>query len=146
MFVLRYKHLWKNIEAIRRMDIIKLKNTQSYDPVFGAITMTYFPINLILLPFLVPLILLKSERLNDSILKLQYLLMSTLYIVLAIVVAIPVMPLLYFKIIVNAIYIMFNNKREKYPGQNMIGLMLSMFMSPLFIVLSMLIDVVTLNS
>jgi hypothetical protein len=70
MFVLRYHHLWKNIEAIRRMDIIRLKNTQSYDPVFGAITMTYFPINIVLLPFLLPLMFLKSERLNDSILKL----------------------------------------------------------------------------
>ena len=27
MFVLRYFHLWKNIEATRRMEIIKLKNT-----------------------------------------------------------------------------------------------------------------------
>ena len=27
MFVLRYYHVWQNIEATRRMDIIKLKNT-----------------------------------------------------------------------------------------------------------------------
>ena len=68
MFVLRYFHVWKNIEATRRMDIIKLKNTQCYDKHFGAITMTYFPINIILLPFIPALILMKSERLNNTIL------------------------------------------------------------------------------
>lgn len=116
MFVLRYQHLWTNIEAIRRMDIIKLKNSQSYDPTFGAITMTYFPINILLLPFLLPLMALKSDRLNDSILKIQYFLMVIIYCMLAIIIAIPVLPLLYLKIIVNNIYICFTNKREKYKG------------------------------
>jgi len=57
MFIFRYKAVWKSIEAKRRTDIIKLKNSQQYDPQFGAISMSYFPINLILLPFLLPIYL-----------------------------------------------------------------------------------------
>mmetsp|Transcript_41396 Transcript_41396/g.63100 ORF Transcript_41396/g.63100 Transcript_41396/m.63100 type:complete len:249 (+) Transcript_41396:329-1075(+) len=70
MFVLRYFFVWQNIEATRRMDIIKLKNSQQYDPLYGCITMTYFPINVILLPFILPIMLIKSDRLNQSILQL----------------------------------------------------------------------------
>mmetsp|Transcript_41412 Transcript_41412/g.63179 ORF Transcript_41412/g.63179 Transcript_41412/m.63179 type:complete len:148 (+) Transcript_41412:46-489(+) len=64
MFVLRYFHVWQNIEATRRIDVIKLKNTQQYDPLYGCITMSYFPINVFLLPLLLPILLIKSDRLN----------------------------------------------------------------------------------
>jgi len=60
MFILRYLNVQTNIEAIRRMDRIKLKNTQGYDPVYGAITMTFFPINIIILPLLPFLLMFKS--------------------------------------------------------------------------------------
>mmetsp|Transcript_40106 Transcript_40106/g.61283 ORF Transcript_40106/g.61283 Transcript_40106/m.61283 type:complete len:88 (-) Transcript_40106:460-723(-) len=69
MLIIRYKNASKKIEASRRMEIILLKNSQCYDKVYGAITMTYFPINIILLPFILPMIILKSERLNDAVLK-----------------------------------------------------------------------------
>ena len=69
MFVLRYFYVQLNIEAIKRIDIIHKKNSLSYDRLNGAITMTFFPINILLLPLYIPLLLIKSERLNDTILK-----------------------------------------------------------------------------
>ena len=70
MFINRYKFVYKNLAALRRMDIIKLKNSSSYDEVYGGVTMTFFPVSIIILPFIIPIIALKSERLNDFILKL----------------------------------------------------------------------------
>ena len=70
MFVLRYIKVYKSIEAEKRKDIIQLKNVLNNDLVYGAITMSFFPINIILLPFMVPLLMMKSERANDNILKI----------------------------------------------------------------------------
>mmetsp|Transcript_12403 Transcript_12403/g.19380 ORF Transcript_12403/g.19380 Transcript_12403/m.19380 type:complete len:276 (+) Transcript_12403:2325-3152(+) len=69
LFVLRYVKVNKSIEAYKRKEVIKLKNSISYDSVSGAFTMTFFPINLILLPFLPAVLLFKSERLSDTLLK-----------------------------------------------------------------------------
>lgn len=63
--------------------------------------MTYFPINIILLPFLLFIILMKSERLNNFILQIQYFFLIICYCSVALVMVIPVIPLLYLKMIIN---------------------------------------------
>lgn len=116
MFINRYKFVYTNLEAFRRMNIIKLKNTNSYDNLYGGVTITFFPISIIMLPFVVPVVIFKSERLNDFILKIQYATMMMMYCFLGFFVAIPLVPLLYLKIIVNSIFILMNNKRQDYSG------------------------------
>jgi len=116
MFINRYQYVYVNIDAIKRMDIIKLKNSNSYDPIYGGVTITFFPISVIVLPFMIPVVAFESERLNDFILKLQYALMMFVYSLMAMVIALPVLPLLYIKAIINAIYIFLNNKRQDYKG------------------------------
>lgn len=116
MFINRYKFVWKNLDALRRMNIIKLKNSSSYDTLYSGVTITFFPISIIVLPFIAPVVLFKSERLNDFILKMQYGILIIMYCFLAVIISIPICPLLYFKSIFNAIYISMNNKREEYKG------------------------------
>jgi len=116
MFINRYKFVWSNLEALRRMNIIKLKNTNSYDKLYGGVTITFFPISIIMLPFVIPVVIFKSERLNDFILKIQYALMILMYCILGFFLSIPIMPMLYIKLIMNAIFIYFNNKRQDYKG------------------------------
>ena len=70
MFINRYKFVYKNLAALRRMNIIKLKNSSSYDPINGGVTITFFPVSIFVLPFIIPVVLFKSERLNDFILKI----------------------------------------------------------------------------
>ena len=70
MFINRYKFVYQNLEAFRRMNIIRLKNTNSYDKLYGGVTITFFPISIIMLPFIIPVVVFKSERLNDFILKI----------------------------------------------------------------------------
>ena len=118
MFINRYKNVWKNLDALRRTNIIKLKNSSSYDRLIGCITITFFPISIIVLPFILPVVLFKSERLNDFILKIQYGFMIIMYCLLAIIISIPMIPILYAKSMINASYIMMNNKRQEYKGQN----------------------------
>lgn len=116
MFINRYKVVFKNLDALRRMNIIKLKNSSSFDKVIGGVSITFFPISIILLPFIVPVVLVKSERLNDFILKMQYAILVIFYCIIAVVISVPIFPLLYFKCILNSFYIVLNNKREDYKG------------------------------
>ena len=70
MFINRYKFVYKNLAALRRMNIIKLKNSSSYDNISSAVTITFFPISILVLPFILPVVIFKSDRLNDFILKI----------------------------------------------------------------------------
>lgn len=144
MYINRYKYVYVNIDAFRRMDIIKLKNSSSFDEFYSGITITFFPINILVLPFILPVVLFKSERLNDFILKLQYALMILLYCFMAIIIAVPLLPILYIKAIMNAIFISINNKRVAYRGQNQVNLIITIIFNPVLLVISLLVDLVTL--
>jgi len=69
MFVRMFSRIHTEYESIRRMEMIRLKNSRSYDNLYSGITLTFFPINVPLLPFLIPVMVFKSERLNEFILK-----------------------------------------------------------------------------
>ena len=105
MFINRYKYVYENLEALKRMNIIKLKNSNSYDNLVGGVTITFYPISIFILPFLAPVVIFRSERLNEFILKMQYAVMILLYCVLGVVVSMPIIPLLYIKVIMNGIFI-----------------------------------------
>jgi hypothetical protein len=145
MFVLRYFHVWKNIEATRRMDIIKLKNTQQYDKFYGAITMTYFPINIILLPFFIPLVLMKSERLNNFILQLQYFMLVIMYCVIALCLALPISIVLYAKIVLNSLFIAYNGRKHESIIHMLVDVSSAILMGLPLIVVSLVVDLLTLN-
>ena len=144
MFINRYKVVFKNIDAYRRFSIIKQKNCVSYDRVMGGITTTFFPFNIVILPFILPIAILKSQRASDFILKFQYVLMAVMYSLIAMVIIIPCTPLLYMKLLINSVFIVLNNKRENYKGENVVQLLITAFLSPLIIIISILIDFLSL--
>jgi hypothetical protein len=146
MFINRYKFVWTNLEALRRMNIIKLKNTNSYDKLYGGVTITFFPISIVMLPFVIPVVVFKSERLNDFILKIQYALMILMYCVLGFCISIPIIPILYLKLIMNAIFIYFNNKRQDYKGQHIINTLFTVALGPIILLISLIIDLLSLPS
>ena len=108
MFINRYSFLWGNLDALKRMNIIKLKNTSDYNPLYGGVTITFFPISLIILPFIPFVVLFKSQRLNEFILKMQYAIMVAMYCLIGIVLAMPVIPIYYAKCVSNSLYIAVN--------------------------------------
>jgi hypothetical protein len=97
MFINRYKSMWNNLEALKRMNIIRLKNTNSYDKLYGGVTITFFPISIIMLPFIIPVVVFKSERLNEFILKIQYTVMILMYCIIGFFISFPIIPMLYMK-------------------------------------------------
>lgn len=72
--------------------------------------------------------------------------MMLMFCLIAIVVSVPILPLLYTKSIVNSIYISMNNKRQDFKGQNFANLMLTVFLNPIIILASLLIDLISLPS
>ena len=60
MFINKYKIMYKNIDAYRRFSIIQQKNSVAYDRFVGGITLTFFPFNIMTLPFVAPITLLRS--------------------------------------------------------------------------------------
>jgi hypothetical protein len=111
MFINRYKVVWSNLDAFKRFNIIKLKNSLSYDRFLGGVTLTFFPINFIILPFIVPIVMLRSKRASDFLLKIQYVFMIICYCILAGIMIVPASPILYFKVVTNSLYIAFTNRR-----------------------------------
>lgn len=116
MFINRYKVVWSNLDAFKRFNIIKLKNSLSYDRFLGGVTLTFFPINFIILPFIVPIVLLRSKRASDFLLKIQYVFMILCYCTLAGIMIVPASPVLYMKVVTNSLYIAFTNRRQDYKG------------------------------
>jgi len=72
--------------------------------------------------------------------------MMLMYCVLAMLLSAPVLPLLYFKSVVNAIYIAMNNKRENFKGENIVKLIITITFNPLLVIVSYLIDLISLPS
>ena len=120
MFINRYKTVWVNLDAYKRFTIIKLKNSISFDKFIGGVTLTFFPINIIMLPFSFILTSLRSMRGSDIMLKIQYSFMMVLYCIIAALLFIPTAPILVFKIYANSIYIFATNTRENYRGENIV--------------------------
>jgi len=136
--------VFKNLDAYRRFNIIKLKNSVAYDKFVGGATLTFFPINIMVLPFILPIIILRSTRLSDTLLKLQYVVMMLIYCVIAMTFIVPVSPILYCKVITNATYIAFNNKRQSYKCQNICMFIFSVVVGPVAITVSILTDLFSL--
>jgi len=69
-----------------------------------------------------------------------------MYCCLAVILSAPVLPFLYLKSVVNAIYIALNNKREDYKGQNIVKLIGTIFINPFLVAISYLVDLISLPS
>lgn len=57
---------------------------------------------------------------------------------------VPIIPLLYLKMITNSIFISFANNREDFKGQNIINLLITVFLGPPIIAITILIDLLSL--
>lgn len=109
MIINRYHRMYSQLQAIKRYEFIRLKNTIKYNQNIGAITCSFFPINCLCLPFVFPVLYNQSVRVSDFLLKLQYSLMIFIYALLAGFMAILFFPLMYFKLVLNALYIAVKN-------------------------------------
>lgn len=54
----KQRSLVLNIDALRRFEVLQMKNSNQYDPQIGAINLSFFPISLIAAPFMIPLAML----------------------------------------------------------------------------------------
>ena len=108
MFINKQQNVIKNLDAYRRFNIIRLKNSQSFDPAIGGLCLTFFPINIVAIPFMVPIMLFKNPRISEFTLKLQYTALLGLYSLVAVCLIILMVPYLYMKCVVNGIYIVKN--------------------------------------
>jgi len=114
MFINKYKSMYTQMDAFRRFSIIRQKNAVIFDKYIGGVTMTFFPINILILPFIIPVLSLRNARVSDFVLKIQYVAMMIMYITFMLCLIIPMLPLLYLKILINALYVSLNSKREEY--------------------------------
>ena len=146
MFINKYKFVWKNLDALKRMNIIKLKNSCGYDTLTGGITITFFPISIIILPLILPVVIFKSERLNDFILKIQYGFMILMYCLIALCLSVLVWPIMYIKSVLNSFYILAKNKpaRQDYKGQDGINAIVTVAFGPAIVIVSLIIDMISL--
>ena len=53
-------------------------------------------------------------------------------------------PILYMKMIFNALFMGFTTTREHYKGERVVNIFISIFLGPVIIMISLLVDVITL--
>mmetsp|Transcript_22568 Transcript_22568/g.34872 ORF Transcript_22568/g.34872 Transcript_22568/m.34872 type:complete len:174 (+) Transcript_22568:327-848(+) len=144
MFINKYKYAWKNLAAYRRFNIIQLKNSFSFDQHIGGVTMTFFPINILMLPFIIPILVFRNHRISDFVLKLQYTVMIINYVLFILILIIPMLPLLYLKSVINCIYVSATHNREDYSYQNIVTVIVTIFGGPIIGILSIIVDLISM--
>ena len=143
MFVNRLQVLHGNLDALRRMMLTQLKNSSDYDRYYGGVTNTFFPTNIFVLPFIPFIVAFKSERLSEFTLKVQYGMVIFFYCIIGIVSSIPLIPLIYAKSLANGYYIAMNGRKQEYKGQYLVKLLLIILLNPIIVVMSLLVDLLT---
>jgi hypothetical protein len=69
IFINKYMRVYANLDAIKRSSIIELKNSITYDKYVGALTCSFFPINSLVMPFIIPILKYRSQKISESLLK-----------------------------------------------------------------------------
>ena len=70
-----------------------------------------------------------------------------MYSILGCIISIPILPMLYVKSVVNAIYIaIIGRNKQSFKGQNVVKLILTVTMNPLLILCSFAVDLIYLPS
>lgn len=57
-----------------------MKNELSFDPIFGSVGSSFFPVNIFMLPFSLIVILSKNKKINETLNKLQYFVVLMIYL------------------------------------------------------------------
>mmetsp|Transcript_30418 Transcript_30418/g.46594 ORF Transcript_30418/g.46594 Transcript_30418/m.46594 type:complete len:246 (-) Transcript_30418:419-1156(-) len=70
MFINKYKQMFTQLDSFRRFSIIRQKNAVVFDKYIGGVTMTFFPINMLMVPFIIPILYIRNARASDFVLKL----------------------------------------------------------------------------
>lgn len=114
IFINRYKIIYAEIDAYRYQRIIRLKNKVAYDKHVGCITLSFFPFNILMVPFIPVVVMARSSKISDFLLKIQYCLLMVIYSTAALAYVVVLAPLLYFKALLNSVFILLNNNLEEY--------------------------------
>ena len=69
MFSNTYQRIFENRKAIRLRRILDMKNQLGHDPIIGAVSSTFFPINVTIILFMPIVIVVKNKKLNELINK-----------------------------------------------------------------------------
>lgn len=72
--------------------------------------------------------------------------MVAMYCLIGIVLALPVIPIYYAKCVSNSLYIAGNKQRVDYRCQHVFKVMFTILLNPFLILLSLLLDLITLPS
>ena len=140
MYINAYRTLRKDLEYLRLQRIIMLKKTIAYDNVIGGVTLSFFPLNVLILPLMPMIVFTQNPRISEFCLKIQYMFMISLYVVAAILLIFLQYPFLYIKLVTNATYGCFINQRNVSKLESMNLLIKSLFGGPLIILISLLVD------
>lgn len=143
MFSNTYQAIYENQNAIRLKRILGMKNHLSYDPVIGSVTSTFFPVNVVMLPLMLPVVVVKNRKLNELVNKLQYASMIVLQITAITLFQVILSPIMYVKMVLNSFHIMIISKNQT-GIERYLDPFFSIIASPFVIGISIFVDLVSL--
>jgi len=120
-----------------------MKNHLGFDPLIGSVTSTFFPINVIMLIPMIPVILVKNKKFNEMVNKVQYAGMILLQAFVIMIFQIMLSPFMYSKMIINSFNIMIFSKNQTGIERYMEPFF-SIVASPFIILISIFVDLISL--
>ena len=120
-----------------------MKNHLSYDPIIGSVTSTFFPINVIMIPFMLIVTGVKNKKLNEMINKTQYVGMIFLQSFAIMIFQLLLSPFMYAKLVLNSFYIMYISKNQA-GIERYLEPFFSIIAGPFIITISILVDILAL--
>jgi archaellum component FlaF (FlaF/FlaG flagellin family) len=142
MFSNTYQRIYENKNAIRLKRILDMKNRLTYDPMIGSVTSTFFPINILMIPFMIPVIIVQNKKLNEMINKLQYAALIFFQAFVILILQFILFPIMYVKMVLNSINIMIISKNQGI--ERYLEPFFSVIASPFIIFISILVDVASM--
>ena len=120
-----------------------MKNHLGFDPIIGSVTSTFFPINVIMIPLMIPVVIVKNKKFNEMVNKLQYAGMILLQAFTIMTFQIILSPFMYCKMVINSFNIMIISKNQTVI-ERYLEPFFSIVASPFIIMISIFVDLISL--
>jgi hypothetical protein len=107
MFSNTYKDVQDNKKSIPLRRILHIKNILGYDQMIGSVSSSFFPMNIVILPFIPIIISVRNRNTNETFNKMQYSFLVMLYSVIFVAFQIVLAPIMMVKLAFNTLHLMF---------------------------------------
>ena len=109
----------------------------------GSVSSSFFPMNIVILPFIPVITSVRNRNTNETFNKMQYSFLVLLYSEMLLIFQLVLAPIMMVKLILNTLHLMFNLQGQTFYNQYIRPFWI-LIASPFIIIISIIVDFLTL--